>query len=77
MKRGGGESRSQNTFVIAVFWHVAPCVFIIKRRSGGTCRLHLQGRRNGASEETVRRTFTPSCYFFYPGGDTFLRNVGL
>jgi hypothetical protein len=28
----------------AVFWDVAPCGFIINRRFGGTCRLHLQGR---------------------------------
>jgi hypothetical protein len=30
----------------AVFWDVAPRGFIINRRFGGTCRLHLQGRRN-------------------------------
>jgi hypothetical protein len=55
----------------AVFLDVTPCGFIINRRFGGTCRLHLQGRRNNASEE--------ECNFFYPedGGDTFLRNVGL
>jgi hypothetical protein len=34
-----------------IFCDVAPCVFIINRRFGGTCRLHLQGRRNNASEE--------------------------
>jgi hypothetical protein len=39
----------------AVFWDVAaPCGFIINRRFGGTCRLHLQGRRNNASEENYR-----------------------
>jgi hypothetical protein len=35
----------------AVFWDVAPHGFIINRRFGETCRLHLQGRRNDASEE--------------------------
>jgi hypothetical protein len=35
----------------AVFWDVAPCGFIINRRFEGTCRLHLQGRRNNASDE--------------------------
>jgi hypothetical protein len=48
----------------AVFWDAAPCGFIINRSFGGTCLLHLQGRRNNES--------------FYPeeGSDTFLRNVG-
>jgi hypothetical protein len=27
----------------AVFWDVVPCGFVINRRFGGTCRLHLQG----------------------------------
>jgi hypothetical protein len=31
-----------------VFWDVASCVFIITRRFGGTCHLHLQVRRNNA-----------------------------
>jgi hypothetical protein len=35
----------------AVFRDVAPCGFIINRSFGGMCRLHLQGRRNNASEE--------------------------
>jgi hypothetical protein len=57
---------------------------IINRRSGGTCPLHVQGRRNNASEErcwtvTNRLTTVPSRYFFYPvdGGDIFLRNISL
>jgi hypothetical protein len=33
----------------AVFWDVVKCVLIIHSRVGGTCRLHLQGRRNNAS----------------------------
>jgi hypothetical protein len=35
----------------AVFWDVTPCGSVINRRFGGTCRLHLQGRRNNAREE--------------------------
>jgi hypothetical protein len=35
----------------AVFRVVAPSGFIINRRFGGTCRLHLQGRRNNMGEE--------------------------
>jgi hypothetical protein len=35
----------------AVFWDVAPCGFIIDRRFGGTCPLHLQGKRNNANDE--------------------------
>jgi hypothetical protein len=35
----------------AVFWDVAPREFIISRRFGGTCRLHLQGTRNNTSDE--------------------------
>jgi hypothetical protein len=33
----------------SVSWDVAPCGFIINRRFGGTCRLHIQDRRNTAS----------------------------
>jgi hypothetical protein len=29
----------------AVFWDVAPCRSCVNRRFGGTCRLHLQGRK--------------------------------
>jgi hypothetical protein len=29
----------------AVFWDVAPCISCVKRRFGGTYRLHLQGRK--------------------------------
>jgi hypothetical protein len=39
----------------AVFRGVASCRFIINRRLGGTCRLHLQVRRNNASEEKYYR----------------------
>jgi hypothetical protein len=35
----------------AAFWDVAPFGFIISRRFVGTCRFHLQGRRNNMSEE--------------------------
>jgi hypothetical protein len=55
----------------ADFWDVAPCSSCeSNRRFGGTCRLHLQGRKI--------RWFIASG-FFYPedGGDTFLRNIGL
>jgi hypothetical protein len=55
-----------------VFWDVVPCGFIINRRFGGTCPLHLQGGRNN------RNTFPCSRYFFYTldGGDTFIRDIG-
>jgi hypothetical protein len=39
-----------------VILDVAPCEFIINRNFVGACRLHLQGRRNNASEEIVRLT---------------------
>jgi hypothetical protein len=42
----------------AVFRDVALYGFNVNRRFGGTCRLHLQGRRNNASEENVRRMLT-------------------
>jgi hypothetical protein len=35
----------------AVFWDMAPCGSCKNRRFGRTCYLHLQGRRNNASEE--------------------------
>jgi hypothetical protein len=37
------------------FGGVALCGFIINQRFGGTSRFRLQGRRNNASEESVRR----------------------
>jgi hypothetical protein len=37
----GFEVFTAVTMKIAVFWDVAPCVFIINRRFGGTCLLHL------------------------------------
>jgi hypothetical protein len=39
----------------AVLWDVALCGFIIKRRFVRTYRLHLQDRRNNASEEKCWR----------------------
>jgi hypothetical protein len=39
----------------AVFWAVAPHGFIINRRFGATCRLHLQGSRTIASEEKLEK----------------------
>jgi hypothetical protein len=47
----GFEVFTAVTMKNAVFWDVAPCGFIINRRFEGTCRLHLQDRRNNASEE--------------------------
>jgi hypothetical protein len=44
-------SPSQNVINNTVFWKMTPCGFIINRSFGGTCRLHLQGRRNGVREE--------------------------
>jgi hypothetical protein len=44
-------------------WDVTPCRFIINRRFEGTCRLHLQGRRNNTNKESVsycrKRIFVP------------------
>jgi hypothetical protein len=37
------------TMTNAVFWDVAPCGFTINRRFGGTCRFHLQRRRNNGA----------------------------
>jgi hypothetical protein len=62
----------------AVFWDVVPCRFIKNRRFGGTCRLHLHGRRNNASGVKVlggcQQTLQFEEYFFYheDKGDTFL-----
>jgi hypothetical protein len=47
------ELRTKSLKKNALFWDVAPCDFIINRRFGGTCRLHLQGRRNNSSEEKL------------------------
>jgi hypothetical protein len=65
----------------AVFWDVPPCRCGVRRRLGGTYRLHLQGRRKNKkirkrrdSENRCKQIFL---FSFYPedGGDTFLRNV--
>jgi hypothetical protein len=50
-----------------VFWDVTQCEFKINRRFGGTCRLHIQDRRNNASEESVRRIVT-GCLSVCPMG---------
>jgi hypothetical protein len=36
-----------------IFWDVTPCGSCKNRRFGGTYRIHLQGRRNNASEEVL------------------------
>jgi hypothetical protein len=47
----------------AVFWDVAPCIYGVNRRFGGTYRLHLQGRREimrkSAREASVRDVSLP------------------
>jgi hypothetical protein len=43
------------TMKIAVFWDVAPWRFCVKRRFGGTYRLHLQGRKIRARGSSVSR----------------------
>jgi hypothetical protein len=47
----GLEVSAAVTLKYAVFWDVTPCNFIINLCFGVKCRLHLQGRRNNASEE--------------------------
>jgi hypothetical protein len=44
----------------AVFWDVVTCGTLKNRRFGGTCRLHLQGRKNSAREESVSSWLTRS-----------------
>jgi hypothetical protein len=39
----------------AIFWDVAPCIYFVKRHSGGMYRLHLQGIRN---QEAIRSSET-------------------
>jgi hypothetical protein len=47
----------------AVFWDVAPCIYGVNRRFGGTYRLHLQGRREiirkSTREASVRDVSLP------------------
>jgi hypothetical protein len=51
MKHAGFEVFMAVTMKNAILWDVAPCGFIINRRFGGMCRLHLHGIRNNASKE--------------------------
>jgi hypothetical protein len=37
----------------AIFWGVAPCGYCKRRRFGRSCRLHLQGIGNNASDEAL------------------------
>jgi hypothetical protein len=54
----------------AAFCDVVPCGFIIIRRFGRTCRLHLQGNHLTIF---LARVISSTEY----GGYTFLRNVSL
>jgi hypothetical protein len=71
------------------FWDITPCSPLkVNRRFGGTCCLHLQGRRIKARKryEAVSKYRTAEIaisfwflgLFFDPedGGDMYLRNVG-
>jgi hypothetical protein len=49
-----------------VFWDVTLCKSCVKRRFGGTNRLHLQGRKIRKRGTSVSR--------WLDGGDTFFRN---
>jgi hypothetical protein len=42
----------------AVFWDVAPCGFIMTRRFGETCLLHLQLEEIAPAKKSVRRLLT-------------------
>jgi hypothetical protein len=74
-----------------VCWDVAPCKYFVKRRFGGTYRLHLQGRSNPRAmnqrEQIAVQLYSlqlsvhvgsslVDCFYPEEGGDTFLRNVG-
>jgi hypothetical protein len=52
-----------------VFWDLEPCEFIKKHRFGGACRLHVQGRRNNASEKSARRIFLHYLHKFRDAND--------
>jgi hypothetical protein len=43
---------------IAVIWFVAPCGSCKNRRFGGTCHLHLQGRKNPRAKKSVSTQLT-------------------
>jgi hypothetical protein len=47
----GFEVLSVMTMKNAVFWDVAPCGSCKKRPFGGTCRLHLQGKKSTSEEK--------------------------
>jgi hypothetical protein len=68
----------------SVFWGVTPCrPFKVNQRSGGTCRLHFQGRRisqarnQGEECGKLHARFLLGLFFDTEnGGDMFFRNVG-
>jgi hypothetical protein len=58
----------------SIFWDITPCSPLkVNWRFGGTCRLHLQGRKisRARNQRESRWQADPE-----DGGDMFLRNVG-
>jgi hypothetical protein len=63
----------------SIFWDLMPCSPLkVNRRFGGTCGLHLQGRRIGKASKALLATCFISGLFFNPedGGDMFLQSAG-
>jgi hypothetical protein len=50
----------------AVLWDVAPCRSYVKWGFGGTCRLHLQGRRIRERWTSVNRWLPWRCRRYFP-----------
>jgi hypothetical protein len=60
----------------SLFWDITLCSWLkVNRRFGGTCRLHLLGRR--VNQARYQREMRWQAELFDPqdGGDMFLRNV--
>jgi hypothetical protein len=82
----GSEVLTTVVLKSSIFWDIMPCSPLkIKQRFGGTCCLHLQGRRISQARiqyESRCHSERHACFllglFFDPenGGDTFLQNAG-
>jgi hypothetical protein len=74
----GAEVLTAVVIKSSIFWGITPCSALkVNRRLGGTCHLHLRGRRIRSASYRLHAGFFLGLLFDpEDGGDMFLRNVG-
>jgi hypothetical protein len=73
----GSEVLTAVVMKSTILWDITPCSSLrVKRRFGGTYRLHLQGRKiSRRRNQRESRWQVELCFYPEDGGDMFLRNV--